>query len=53
MPTETEILENTAAIVPAYNVAALVSDVLVALQQVIPAIRVIVVDDGSTDDTFR
>ena len=53
MPTETEILENTAAIVPAYNVAALVSDVLVALQQVLPAIRVIVVDDGSTDDTFR
>jgi len=53
MPTESEILENTAAIVPAYNAAALVSDVLVALQEVIPSIRVIVVDDGSTDDTFR
>jgi glycosyltransferase involved in cell wall biosynthesis len=53
MATEQEILEGTAALVPAYNAAAHVADVLADLRQVIPSIRTIVVDDGSIDETFR
>jgi len=53
MSTEKEILENTAAIVPAYNAAHLISGVLADLRQVIPVHRTIVIDDGSTDETFR
>jgi glycosyltransferase involved in cell wall biosynthesis len=53
MPTEREILENTAAIIPAYNAAGLIAGVLTDLRPIIPAHRTIVVDDGSTDDTFR
>lgn len=53
MATEQEIMENTAALVPAYNAAPHVVGVLDALRRVIPPLRIIVVDDGSTDDTFR
>ncbi len=53
MPTDQEILENTAAIVPAFNAANLISGMLADLQAVIPAHRTIVVDDGSSDETFR
>lgn len=53
MASEQEIMETTAAIVPAYNAAAHVGGVLERLKRVIPALRVIVVDDGSSDDTYR
>jgi glycosyltransferase involved in cell wall biosynthesis len=53
MASEHEILETTAAIVPAYNAADHVAAVLEALKGVIPALRIIVVDDGSSDDSFR
>jgi glycosyltransferase involved in cell wall biosynthesis len=46
-------MEGTAALVPAYNAAAHIADVLADLRRVIPAFRTIVVDDGSIDDTFR
>jgi glycosyltransferase involved in cell wall biosynthesis len=51
--TEKEILDNTAVIIPAYNAAAHLTGVLASVQEVIPALRVIVVDDGSADETFR
>jgi glycosyltransferase involved in cell wall biosynthesis len=53
MPTDAEILENTAAIIPAYNAAGLIPGVLTGLREVIPAHRTIVIDDGSTDETYR
>jgi len=53
MATETRIMEQTAVIVPAYNAAALLGGVLEALKPIVPQHRIIVVDDGSGDDTFR
>ena len=53
MPTDQEILENTAAVIPAFNAARLISGVLTDLRPFIPAHRTIVVDDGSSDETFR
>jgi glycosyltransferase involved in cell wall biosynthesis len=53
MTLEQPILETTAVVVPAYNAAAHVTEVLVEIQRIVPALRIIVVDDGSTDDTFR
>jgi glycosyltransferase involved in cell wall biosynthesis len=52
MPTEDEILENTAAVIPAFNAGRWIAGVLADLRPVIPAHRTIVVDDGSTDETF-
>jgi glycosyltransferase involved in cell wall biosynthesis len=51
--TEQQILEDTAAVIPAYNAGNHVARVLADLRQVIPAHRTIVVDDGSTDGTYR
>lgn len=53
MPTEKEILENTAAVVPAFNAEPLITGVLEGLRRVIPPHRTIVVDDGSSDGTYR
>jgi glycosyltransferase involved in cell wall biosynthesis len=53
MATEAEIMAGTAALVPAYNAEAFLPEVIPAIRQVIPAVRIIVVDDGSTDDTYR
>ena len=41
------------AVVPAYNEAATVSSVVRAVRRYAPAFDVLVVDDGSTDDTER
>jgi glycosyltransferase involved in cell wall biosynthesis len=41
------------AVVPAYNEAATVSSVVRAIRRYAPAFDVLVVDDGSTDDTER
>ncbi len=51
MPTEAEIMAETAALVPAYNAAKHISGVLEAIKTVLPADRIIVVDDGSNDET--
>jgi glycosyltransferase involved in cell wall biosynthesis len=53
MSTEEQILAGTAALVPAYNAAAHIAGVLDRIKKVIPSTRIIVVDDGSTDDTYR
>jgi glycosyltransferase involved in cell wall biosynthesis len=53
MPTDQEILENSAAIIPAFNAANLITGVLTHLRHIIPPHRTIVVDDGSSDETFR
>lgn len=53
MPSDREILENTAAVIPAYNAAALIGGVLSDLRHVIPLHRTIVIDDGSSDETYR
>jgi glycosyltransferase involved in cell wall biosynthesis len=41
------------AVVPAYNEAATVADVVRALHRQAPAVDVVVIDDGSTDETAR
>ncbi len=48
-----DILKHTAAVVPAYNAGRHLAAVLTELEKVIPPMRIIVVDDGSSDDTFR
>jgi len=53
MPTDQEIMGNTAAVIPAFNAAKLIAGVLKDLRHIIPVHRTIVVDDGSTDETFR
>jgi glycosyltransferase involved in cell wall biosynthesis len=45
------VLERFAAIVPAYNAAARIEPVLASIARYIPAHNIIVVDDGSLDDT--
>ena len=42
---------RTAAIIPAFNEAESLPDVLVEIQQIFPEHLIIVVDDGSTDKT--
>jgi glycosyltransferase involved in cell wall biosynthesis len=53
MATEQEILESAAVIVPAYNAAAHLAGVLEDVRRVVPVQRTIVVDDGSSDETYR
>jgi glycosyltransferase involved in cell wall biosynthesis len=45
------MFDRFAAIVPAYNAAALIGPVLESIKMHIPAGNIIVVDDASTDDT--
>jgi glycosyltransferase involved in cell wall biosynthesis len=45
------MLERFAAIVPAYNAASCIEPVLAEISRHIPASHIIVVDDGSTDET--
>ncbi len=46
-------MEGLWAIIPAYNAAKTIRDVVHGLIEVIPDIRVIVVDDGSADNTSQ
>ena len=46
------MFDRLAAIVPAYNAAAHIEEVLASIKRFIPAGNIIVVDDASTDDTF-
>jgi len=51
--TADEILEKTAAVVPAYNAELHLPAVIEDISQFIPKRHIIVVDDGSVDDTHR
>jgi glycosyltransferase involved in cell wall biosynthesis len=47
-------LANISVVVPAYNRANLIGETLRSLlNQTVPAAEIIVVEDGSTDDTAR
>ena len=48
---ESEVLEQTAALVPAYNAGGHLQGVIDDIKQIMPAERIIVVDDGSADNT--
>jgi len=43
----------TSVVIPAYNEGAAVGEVVTALRQAAPWLEILVVDDGSTDDTSR
>ncbi len=51
--TAREILETTAAVVPAYNAEPYLASVIGNIQRFLPADRIVVVDDGSTDRTHE
>jgi glycosyltransferase involved in cell wall biosynthesis len=53
--TPTPLIDHCSclAVVPAYNEAATVSKVIGALREATPGIDVVVIDDGSTDQTAR
>ena len=42
---------DVAVVIPGYNAAATVADVVVGVQQALPGATILVVDDGSSDDT--
>jgi glycosyltransferase involved in cell wall biosynthesis len=44
---------TTLAVVPAYNESATVGAVVASIQETLPDVHVLVVDDGSTDETAR
>jgi glycosyltransferase involved in cell wall biosynthesis len=46
-----DILEKTAAVVPAYNAGTYLPSVIGNIQKFLPLNRIVVVDDGSTDGT--
>lgn len=48
-----EILRSTAAIVPAFNAERHLGAVIAGLAKIFPVLRIVVVDDGSTDHTYR
>lgn len=43
--------ERFGAVIPAYNETSRISDVLIGLKKYIPPAQIVVVDDGSSDDT--
>jgi len=45
------VLDRFAALVPAYNAATHIEEVLASIKRYLPPRNIIVVDDGSTDDT--
>jgi glycosyltransferase involved in cell wall biosynthesis len=49
--TAAEILDRTAAVVPAYNAGCYLASVIANIRRFLPANRIVVVDDGSTDGT--
>lgn len=51
MPTDPTTLEETAVVVPAYNAGHHLGDVIPQIAKYVPVERIIVVDDGSSDDT--
>ena len=48
-----EILAGTGVIIPAFNAAAHLADVIDDTSRIVPRERIIVVDDGSSDDTCK
>jgi glycosyltransferase involved in cell wall biosynthesis len=52
MATERPIAERTAAVIPAYNAARHLDGVIAGVSRHVPRARIVVVDDGSSDDTF-
>ncbi|MDH3198892.1 MAG: glycosyltransferase family 2 protein [Candidatus Krumholzibacteria bacterium] len=52
MATERPIAERTAAVIPAYNAAHHLERVLDGVARHLPRERIVVVDDGSSDDSF-
>lgn len=53
MTRETGIIEQTAAVIPAYNAAHHLDAVISGVAKYIALSRIIVVDDGSSDNTYR
>lgn len=51
MPTDPTTLAETAVVVPAYNAGKFLADVIPHIARHVPVERIIVVDDGSSDDT--
>ncbi|NIM19752.1 MAG: glycosyltransferase [Candidatus Latescibacteria bacterium] len=52
MKQQISILDRTAAVIPAFNAASLIERVIQDTSQLLPAERIIVVDDGSSDNTY-
>lgn len=52
MATERPIVEQTAVVIPAYNAGAHLARVLEGVGRHLSRERIVVVDDGSSDDTF-
>jgi glycosyltransferase involved in cell wall biosynthesis len=52
MKTEPYTLDQTAIVIPAYNAASHLRKVIERCGTMMPRYRIIVVDDGSSDDTF-
>jgi glycosyltransferase involved in cell wall biosynthesis len=46
------MLDKTAVVIPAYNAASHLRDVIERCIELMPRERIIVIDDGSSDDTF-
>jgi hypothetical protein len=55
MPSPTSLIDRCSclAVIPAYNEAATIEQVLGALHREAPQLDVVVIDDGSTDDTAQ
>jgi glycosyltransferase involved in cell wall biosynthesis len=53
MATAHEVMEHAAVVIPAYNAGRHLASVIPNVAQQVPGERIIVVDDGSTDETAR
>ncbi len=52
MKQESYMLDQIAVVIPAYNAASHLQDVIVRCCDIVPRDQIIVVDDGSSDNTF-